>query len=133
MYPTIRNPPAMRMTSRKKEILSFYESDNLEWVTGEIDAPPLDVSGVAYLINGMESFDKRYQLESTRRTLESMVKAGLLEKITSYEQRQDTTQSGDGNGVWCNVSRYGLPGSCVIMRDDGGKREPVDGEAVRID
>lgn len=48
----------MRMTSRKKEILSFYESDNLEWVTGEIGAPPLDVCGVAYLLHGMESFDK---------------------------------------------------------------------------
>ena len=87
----------MRMTSRKKEILSFYEPDNLEWVTGEIGPPPLDVSGV------------------------------------SYEQRQDTTQSGGGNGVWCNVSRYALPGSCVIMRDDGGKREAIDGEVVRID
>lgn len=26
----------MRMTSRKKEILSYFEPDNLEWVTGEI-------------------------------------------------------------------------------------------------
>ncbi len=29
----------MRMTSRKKEILSYFEPDNLEWVTGEIGAP----------------------------------------------------------------------------------------------
>jgi hypothetical protein len=28
----------MRMTSRKKEILSYFEPDNLEWVTGEIGA-----------------------------------------------------------------------------------------------
>ncbi|MGT3357300.1 hypothetical protein [Yersinia enterocolitica] len=41
--------------------MSFYEPDNLEWVTGEIGAPPLDVSGVIYLINGMESFDKRQE------------------------------------------------------------------------
>ncbi|SWG80411.1 Uncharacterised protein [Klebsiella pneumoniae] len=33
----------MRMTSRKKEILSYFEPDNLEWVTGEIGAPPFDV------------------------------------------------------------------------------------------
>jgi hypothetical protein len=26
----------MRMTSRKKEILSYFEPDNLEWVTGEM-------------------------------------------------------------------------------------------------
>ncbi len=41
----------MRMTSRKKEILSYFEPDNLEWVTGEIGAPPFDVSGVAYLLH----------------------------------------------------------------------------------
>lgn len=78
----------MRMTSRKKEILSYFEPDNLEWVTGEIGAPPFDVSGVAYLLHGMASFDKRHQLESTRRTLESMVAGGLLERVTVYESRQ---------------------------------------------
>lgn len=52
----------MRMTSRKKEILSYFEPDNLEWGTGEIGAPPFDVSGVAYLLHGMVSFDKRHQL-----------------------------------------------------------------------
>jgi hypothetical protein len=36
------------------------------------------VSGVAYLLHGMVSFDKRHQLESTRRTLESMVAGGCL-------------------------------------------------------
>lgn len=124
----------MRLTARKKEILSYYEPDNLKWITSEIGAPPLDVSGVAYLLHGMGSYDKGYQVESTRRTLEAMVKDGLLEKSTSYERRQDTTQSGSGAGVWCNVSRYGLPGSCTVLRgDDGGKREAIDGEAVRID
>lgn len=123
----------MRITSRKKEILRYFEPDNLEWVTGEIGAPPLDVSGVAYLLHGMESFDKRHQLESTRRTLEAMVKDGLLEKITSYERRQDTTQSGDGKGVWCTCSRYGLPGSCLLVHDYGGKDEAIDGESIRIE
>ncbi|CAM4026328.1 hypothetical protein SHBO111935_11155 [Shigella boydii] len=64
----------MRMTSRKKEILSYFEPDNLEWVTGEIGAPPFDVSGVAYLLHGMVSFDKRHQLESTRRSISSIRK-----------------------------------------------------------
>ncbi|EHF5447468.1 hypothetical protein J3V09_004488, partial [Salmonella enterica] len=95
----------MRMTSRKKEILSYYEPDSLEWVIGEIGAPPFDVSGIAYLIHGMESLDKRHQLESTRRTLENMVAGGLLEKVTVYEQRQNITQSSaDAPGVWCNVA-----------------------------
>lgn len=74
----------MRMTSRKKEILSYFEPDNLEWVSGEIGAPPLDVSGVAYLPHGIASFDKHHQLESTRRTLESMVAGGLLERVMVY-------------------------------------------------
>lgn len=37
----------MRLTSRKKEILSYFETDNREWVTGETGAPSFDVSGVA--------------------------------------------------------------------------------------
>ncbi len=122
----------MRLTSRKKEILSYFDPDNRAWVTGEIGAPPLDVSGVAYLLHGTESFKKRHQLESTRRTLEAMVKDGLLEKIISYERRQDTTQSGDGAGVWCNVSRYGLPGLCAVVRDSDGKNDAIDGECVRL-
>ncbi|EEW1781677.1 hypothetical protein ACN0A1_003185 [Escherichia coli] len=124
----------MRMTTRKKEILSYFEPDNLEWITGEIGAPPFDVSGVSYLLHGTSSFDKNHQLESTRRTLEAMVKDELLEKVISYERRQDTTQSGDGKGVWCNCSRYGLPGQCNVVRDDGDDRRPhIEGESVRID
>ena len=122
----------MRMTAHKKEILTYFEPDNLEWVTGEIGPPPLDVSDVTYLLYGMGSFNKRHQLESTRRTLEAMVRDGLLEKVASYEQRQDTTQSGDGKGIWCNCSRYGSPGSTVILRDTGGKHEAIEGESVRI-
>lgn len=124
----------MRMTTRKKEILSFFEPEHRKWVTSEIGAPPLDISGVAYLLHGTSSFDKNYQLESTRRTLEAMVKDGLLEKVISYERRQDTTQSGDGKGVWCNCSRYGLPGQCNVVQDDGDDRRPhIEGESVRID
>ena len=123
----------MRMTSRKKEILSYFDPDNLDWVTGEIGAPPLDVSGVAYLLHGMESFDKRHQLESTRRTLENMVAGGLLERVTVYEQRQNTQQGwGDAPGVWCNVTRYGLPGTCRITRDTGGADNSLSGEYVRV-
>jgi len=105
----------MRMTAHKKEMLTYLEPENLKWVTGEIGPPPLDVSGVTYLLYSMGSFDKRHQHESTRRTLEAMVRDSLLEKITRYEQRQDTTQTGSGGGVWCNCSRYGLPGSVVLL------------------
>lgn len=123
----------MRMTSPKKKILSYFEPDNLDWITGEIGPPPFDVSGVAYLLHGMESFDKRHQLESTRRTLEKMVAGGLLERVTVYEQRQNTTQSSaDSPGVWCNVVRYGLPGTCLIVRDTHGADNSISGECVRV-
>ncbi|ECV0011808.1 hypothetical protein EEN62_25000 [Salmonella enterica] len=122
----------MRLTSRKKEILSYFEPDYRERVTSEIGAPPFDVSGVAWLLHGLDSHDKRHCLESTRRTLEAMVRDGLLEKSTSYENRQNTTQSGDGAGVWCNVSRYGLPGQCAVIRDSDGKKGAIDGECVRL-
>ena len=100
----------MRMTNRKKEILSYYEPDSLEWVTGEIGAPPLDVCGVAWLLHSLSSHENRYQPESTRRTLEAIVNDGLLERITSYCQRHDATQSGDGKGVWCNCPVTGCHG-----------------------
>ncbi|ECI9603869.1 hypothetical protein FLL37_20610 [Salmonella enterica] len=122
----------MRLTSRKKEILSYFEPDYRERVTSEIGAPPFDVIGVAWLLHGLESHNKRHCLESTRRTLETMVRDGLLEKSTSYERRQDTTQSGDSAGVWCNVSRYGLPGQCTVVRDCEGKKDAIDGECVRL-
>lgn len=61
----------MRMTAHKKEILTYYELDNLEWVTGEIGPPPFDVSGVAYLLKGLDYFNSKHSLESTLRTLEA--------------------------------------------------------------
>lgn len=95
---------------------------------GEIGAPPLDVPGVSYLLHGMKSFDKRHRLESTRRTLENMVAGGLLERVTVYEQRQNTTQSNaDSPVVWCNVVRYGLPGWCRVIRDTSGADNSISG------
>lgn len=124
----------MRVTSRKKQILSYFEPDNREWVTSEIGRPPFDVSGLAYLLHGIGSFGKRHMQESTRRTLEAMVRDGMLEKSTSYERRQDTTQgAADSAGVWCNCSRYGLPGSGMVVRDEDGKRELVQIKVLCVD
>ena len=77
----IKESPTMRLTSRKKTILSYFEPDNREWVTGEIGAPPLDVSGVAYLLYGTGLEDNRHWLESTRRTLEAMVKRWVAGEV----------------------------------------------------
>lgn len=123
----------MRMTSRKKEIMELFELDNLEWVTGEIGAPPFDVSGVAYMLKGMESFNKKSILESPRRTLDSMVKNGLLEKIPSYERRQNKHQgSSCSPGVRCVVSRYGLPGKCHLVKYENDGENFIEGECARV-
>lgn len=55
-----KESPTMRLTSRKNIILSYFEPDNREWVTGEIGVPPLDVSGVAYLLYGAGINNHRY-------------------------------------------------------------------------
>ncbi len=124
----------MRMTSRKKEIMELFKPDNLEWVTGEIGAPPFDVSGVAYMLKGMDSFNKKSIIESTRRTLDSMVKDGLLEKISSYERRQNKHQgSSSSPGVRCVVSRYGLRGKCRLMKYENNGEDFIEGECAQVD
>lgn len=119
----------MRITARKKEILTFFDASNLNFVTGEIGAPPLDVSGVAYLLNsGTVSRAERYQLESARRTLEAMVKDGLLERVRVREVRD-----GSHGETTAMVIRYGLPGTCSVLRDESGADNAIDGEFTRVD
>ncbi|MBQ0264846.1 hypothetical protein LHV25_12360 [Providencia rettgeri] len=123
----------MRMTKRKIEIMNLFAADNLEWVTSEIGAPPFDVAGVAYILNGMDSFDKKSIVESARRTLDSMVSDGLLEKVSSYERRQNRTQgSSDSPGVRCVVSRYGLPGQCNLVKYEDNGEDFIEGKCVRV-
>ncbi|MBG6028308.1 hypothetical protein I5F10_12710 [Proteus mirabilis] len=123
----------MRMTTRKKEIMELFKPDNLEWVVSEIGEPPFDVSGVAYMLKGMDSFDKKSILESTRRTLDSMVKDGLLEKVSSYEKRQNKHQgSSSSPGVRCVVSRYGLPGKCYLVKYENDGEDFIEGECVVV-
>lgn len=123
----------MRMTKRKKEIMNLFAADSLDWVTSEIGAPPFDVVGVAYILNGMDSFDKKSIVESARRTLDSMVADGLLEKVSSYERRQNRTQgSGDSPGVHCVVSRYGLPGQCNLVKYEDNGRDFIEGEFIKL-
>ncbi|MDM7170519.1 MULTISPECIES: hypothetical protein [Klebsiella pneumoniae complex] len=94
----------MRLTSRKKIILSYFEPDNRYWVAGEIGASPLDVSGVAYLMYGTGINDNRHWLESTRRTLEAIVKDRLLERYRSRKARS-IVLDGETNAT---ILRYGL-------------------------
>ncbi|EKK3318901.1 hypothetical protein PMI54_004215 [Salmonella enterica] len=117
----------MRLTSRKKEILSYFEPANRERVTVGTGAPPFDVSGVAYLIYGSGVSDNRHWLESTRRTPETMVRDGLPERIRAREARD--TLHGETTAT---VIRYGLSGQCAVIRDSDGKKGAIDGECVRL-
>lgn len=118
----------MRLTSRKKTILSYFEQDNREWVTGEIGAPPLDVSSAEYLLYGTGINDNRHWLESTRRTLEAMVKDGLLERYRSRETRNIIL----GGETTATVVRYGLPGTISVVRDTEGAVNAIAGEYARL-
>ncbi|EAB7739575.1 hypothetical protein B5864_13830 [Salmonella enterica] len=115
----------MRLTNNKKTILSYFEPDNHEWVTLEIGSPPFDVSGVTFLLYG--SYHNRHNLESARRTLEAMVKDGLLERIRIRETRN--TLHGETTAT---VIRYGLPGQCAVVRDSDGEKDAIDGECIRL-
>ena len=103
----------MRLTNRKQEILSYFEPDKRDWVTDEIGAPPLDVSGVAYLLHGTGINTNQHWLESTRRTLEAMVKDGLLERYRSREARSIVL----GGETSATIVRYGLPGTVSVVRN----------------
>lgn len=117
----------MRLTRYKKDILSYFTPANLAWVSSEIGSPPFDVSGVSYLLYGMDSYNNRHQIESTRRTLEAMVRDGLLERVNVYERRDSV-----GHDVRRKVARYGLPGHSVVARDREGRNGAIDGECIRI-
>lgn len=111
--------------------MELFKPDNLEWVTGEIGAPPFDVSGVAYMLKGMDSFNKKV-FESTRRTLDSMVKDGLLEKYPAMKTTKQTQGSSSSPGVRCVVSQYGLRGKCRLMKCNNGE-DFIEGECAQVD
>lgn len=81
----------------------------------------------------MDSFNKKSILESTRRTLDSMVKDGLLEKVSSYERRQNKHQgSSRSPGVRCVVSRYGLCGKCRLVKYENDREDFIAGEFAKV-
>ncbi|WP_424450143.1 hypothetical protein [Proteus mirabilis] len=102
-------------------------------MTSEIGSPPFDVAGVAYILNGMDSFDKKSIVESAYRTLASMVSDGLLEKVSSYERRQNRIQGfGDSPRVNCIVSRYGLPEHCRLVKYEDDGRNYIEDEFKKL-
>ncbi len=124
----IKESPTMRLINRKQEILSYFEPDKRDLVTDEIGTPPLDVSGVAYLLHGTGINNNQYWLESTMRTLEAIVKDGLLERYRSRETRNIIL----GGETTATVVRYGLPGTISVVRDTEGAVNAIAGECTRL-
>ncbi len=78
---------------------------------GEIGAPPLDVSGVAYLLYGTGINNNRHWLESTVRTLEAMVKDGLLENTEAGVKEYYSGRRDNRNGYPLRLAGYCLSGT----------------------
>lgn len=70
----------------------------------------------------------RHWLESTRRTLEAMVKDGLLEKYRSREARSIVL----GGETTATVVSYGLPDTVSVVRDTDGAGGAIEGEFARV-
>lgn len=63
-----------------------------------------------------------------------MAKDDLLEKIASYERRQNKHQgSSSSPGVRCVVSRYGLCGKCRLVKYKNDGEDFIEGECARVD
>ena len=100
----------MRLTQYKKEITPQLLSlpTILAGVRGEIGNPPFDVSGVAYLLYGMDSTTTDISSNQQGAHLKRWSRDGLLERVL-------TCMSGVREQVMVFVegARYGLPGhSC---------------------
>lgn len=120
----------MRLTSRKKTILSYFEQDNREWVTGEIGAPPLDASSAEYLLYGTGINDNRHLLESTRLTLEEMMKDGvLLPGRYHYREARSIVLGGETTVI---VVRYDLTGIVSAVRDRESAYNAIAGEFSHV-
>ncbi|HCM6251591.1 TPA: hypothetical protein N3Z61_001628 [Klebsiella pneumoniae] len=104
---------------------TLYAYDKRDWVTDEIGAPPLDVSGVAYLLHGTGINNNQHWLESTRRTLEAMVKDGLLERYRSREARSIVL--GGVMTATATVVRYGLVDNVSVVRNAEVPDDSVSG------
>ncbi|ADU72111.1 conserved hypothetical protein (plasmid) [Pantoea sp. At-9b] len=89
----------MYMTESKKKILSFFYPSNLEYIMKQIGPPPFDIYSISYLLYGPELYKHPVKRESSRRSLELMVRMGILIKSTHIEVR---------NGMTCRLSRYRL-------------------------
>ena len=90
--------------------------------------PSFDISSVAYLLYETGISKNRHWLESTRRTLEAMVKDGLLERYRSREARSIVL----GGETTATVVRYGLPGTVSVVHDKDGAGGAIEGEFTRV-
>lgn len=97
----------MRMTARKREILEQIAAEWWPDLESDIGLPPYDLSGICYLV-GMDGYEKQDR-ENVRRTLESMVADGLLEKRIIRQFREGMNEF-DRGSLHCSMACYAPAG-----------------------
>ncbi|HFW4211812.1 TPA: hypothetical protein ACIBOM_004957 [Salmonella enterica subsp. enterica serovar Reading] len=115
----------MRQTKRKRAILALYAPqtrEEAERIRLESGSPPFDVSGIAAALYGFDVQTENLILyRSVRRTLETMVKDGELERIKVNEWR------GPFGRMNSKVVRYRLPGIGTMVREDTSPSDYIEG------
>ncbi|HAU3361029.1 TPA: hypothetical protein JDL67_003744 [Salmonella enterica subsp. salamae] len=118
----------MRQTNRKTAILALFApktQEQAEYIRSQAGKPPFDVSGIAAALHGFDVQTEDPTLyRSVRRTLDTMVKDGQLERIKVNEGR------GPFGRINSLVVRYRLPGTFTVVREDRPPANYIEGEVV---
>lgn len=118
----------MRQTNRKTAILALFSPETKEQADAirlEAGTPPFDVSGIAAALYGYDvQIEDLTLYRSVRRTLDTMVKDGQLERIKVNEGR------GPFGRMNSKVVRYHLPGTFTVVREDRPPANYIEGEVI---
>lgn len=118
----------MRQTNRKTAILALFSPETKEQADAirlEAGEAPFDVSGIAAALYGFDVQREDPTLyRSIRRTLDTMVKDGQLERIRVNEGR------GAFGRINSLVVRYRLPGTFTVVREDSPPADYIEGEVI---
>ncbi|MCX8958139.1 hypothetical protein [Erwinia psidii] len=118
----------MRQTNRKTAILALFRPETKEQADAirlEACEPPFDVAGIASALYGFDvQREDPTRYRSVRRTLDTMVKDGQLERIKINEGR------GPFGHINSLVVRYRLPGTFTVVREDRPPADYIEGEVI---
>ncbi|EJJ0330726.1 hypothetical protein NI508_000013 [Salmonella enterica] len=108
-----------RMTKKKAQILNVFSYENADFIKSEVGGWPLTARDVLYLTQGLGDKDKELdQIRAMRRTLETLVRDGLLvhEDSESYYE-VSTSRTIHRKGI-----AYDLPKALRVGRPAGSEK-----------